>query len=158
MKRHRSLYPLAHDHQHALVQARNLDIACAADDQTSIRIAAVRFAGYWKNDLQRHFTQEEQIVLPLLAKHVDANGTEIRETLDQHSAITQLIIELNEKLARRETIEASLLINLAENLRRHIQYEEDELFPAIEASLTEEELWKMNEILTNRRSQSADSG
>ena len=59
--------------------------------------------------------------------------------------------ELDEKLApQEEMIEASLLTNLAESLRRHIRYEESELFPAVEASVPEEELWLMNMRLSDR--------
>ncbi len=158
MKRHQSLYPLSHDHHHALVQARDLEIAGAGDDQDGHQAAAVRFADFWNSDLQRHFRQEEQIVLPLLAKHPATGEAEIRETLVQHSAITQLIGELNEKLVRRETIEASLLISIAEKLRRHIHYEEGVLFPVVEASLTEAELWRMNGWLSDSRSQGEDNG
>src|SRR5262249_24590765 len=150
MKRHQSLYPLSHDHHHALVQARNLDSAGASDDQTKIREADARFADFWKSDLQRHFALEEQIVLPLLAKHQAADVVVIRETLEQHSAIARLIGELNEKLARQGMIEANVLINLAESLRRHIRYEESELFPAIEASVPDVELWLMNRRLSER--------
>jgi iron-sulfur cluster repair protein YtfE (RIC family) len=141
MKRHQSLFPLSHDHHHALVQALNLDKVGGGDDQAGLREAAARFADFWKSDLQRHFAQEERIVLPLLAKYKAADAVEIEDTLEQHSAIARLIDELNEKLARREMIEASLLTNLAESLRRHIRYEESELFPAVEASVPDEELW-----------------
>jgi hemerythrin-like domain-containing protein len=151
MKRHRSLYPLSHDHHHALVQARTLDIVGADEDQGSLRTAATRFASFWKSDLQRHFAQEEQIVLPLLAKHTVADRAEIRETLEQHAVIVRLIAELNEKLARRETIQARLLLNLAEALRNHIRFEESELFPAVEDSVPDEELWQMNDRLSDRR-------
>ena len=150
MKRHRSLYPLSHDHHHALVQVITLDRAGAGGDQAGLREAAARFAGFWRNDLQRHFAQEEQIVLPLLAKYKAADAAEIRGTLEQHSDIVRLIDELNEKLALQdEMIEASLLANLAESLRRHIRYEESELFPAVEASVPEEELWMMNGRLSD---------
>jgi hemerythrin-like domain-containing protein len=151
MKRHQSLYPLSHDHHHALVQALNLEKAGANDDQDGIRKAAGRFADFWRNDLQRHFAQEEQIVLPLLAKYRAADAAEIRDTLEQHSDIVRLTGELNEKLSLQEVvIEASLLANLAESLRRHIRYEESELFPAVEASVPEEELWLMNMRLSDR--------
>jgi iron-sulfur cluster repair protein YtfE (RIC family) len=156
MKRHQSLYPLSHDHHHALVQALNLDKAAAGGDQAGLQEAAASFTAFWKSDLQRHFAQEEQIVLPLLAKYRAADAAEIRETLEQHSAITRLIGELNEKLARPEKIEASLLISLAESLRHHIRFEESEIFPAVEASVPEEELWLMNMRLSDRRSQGGD--
>jgi len=47
-------------------------------------------------------------------------------------------------------IDASLLTNLAESLRRHIRYEESELFPAVEASVPDDELWLMNMRLSDR--------
>jgi hypothetical protein len=47
-------------------------------------------------------------------------------------------------------IEASLLTDLAEFLRRHIRFEEGELFPAVEASVPDEELWLMNMRLADR--------
>ena len=151
MKRHQSLYPLSHDHHHALVRALNLDKAGAGGEQAGLLEPAPQFAGFWKSDLQRHFAQEEQILLPLLAKYKAADAAEIRETLEQHSAIARLAGELDEKLALHEKmIEASALTNLAESLRRHIRYEEGELFPAIETSVPEEELWLMNMRLSDR--------
>jgi iron-sulfur cluster repair protein YtfE (RIC family) len=150
MKRHQSLYPLSHDHHLALVQALNLDKAGAGSDQAGLREASTRFADFWRSELQRHFAQEEQIVLPLLAKYKAADAAEIGDTLEQHSAIARLIGELSENLARQESIEASLLTNLADSLRRHIRYEESELFPAVEATVPEEELWLMNMRLSDR--------
>ena len=155
MKRHQSLYPLSHDHHHALVRALNLDKAGSGGDQAGFREAGARFSDFWTSDLQRHFEREERIVLPLLAKH-KADADEIRETLEQHYAIARLIDELNEKLTRPDTLEAGLLTNLAESLRRHIRYEEGELFPAVEASVPEEELRLMNMRLSDRRSQGGD--
>ena len=158
MKRHQSLYPLSHEHHHALVHARDLDSAGASGDRANIQEVAARFIGFWKSDLQMRIAREEQIVLPLLANHMGAEAAEIRETLEQHSAILRLIDELNEKLARRETIEANLLINIAESLRRHIRYEESELFPAVEAAVPEVELRLMNMRLSGSRNHGGDEG
>lgn len=158
MKRHESLYALSRDHHHALVQARNLSLAAVANDPDSLAQAAAHFASFWKSDLQAHFSQEEQIVLPLLAKHASPDTDEIGETLRQHAEITRLIAELTDKLARREMIEANLLDVLGESVRRHIRFEESELFPAVEASVPEEELWQMNEQLAEARSRTERDG
>jgi hemerythrin-like domain-containing protein len=158
MKRHQSLYPLSRDHHHALVQARSLSLAAAANDPASVAQAAAHFAGYWESDLQSHFSQEEQFLLPLLAKHAPPDGTEIPETLRQHSEIRRLIAELANKLARGEMLEANLLDALGEALRHHIRFEESELFPAVEALATEEELWRMNEQLETERSRAGHGG
>ncbi len=158
MKRHSSLHPLSHDHHHALVQARNLSLAAAANDPANSKQAAAHFAGYWESDLQWHFSQEEEFVMPLLAKHASPDNLEIRETLRQHAEITRLVAALNDKLARREMIEANLLDALGEALRSHIRFEESELFPAIEASATEDDLWRMNEQLETKRSRTGHCG
>src|SRR6266540_1502039 len=92
-----------------------------------------------------------QALVQALNLYKAADAAEIRETLEQHSAIARLIGELDEKLARQEEmVEARLLTNLVESLRRHIRYEEGVLFPAVEASVPEEELWRMNMRLSDR--------
>lgn len=152
MKRHQSLHSLSRDHHHALVQARTLSLAAAAKEPTGLAQAASHFAAYWERDLQAHFSQEEQIVLPLLAKHSPPGSNEIEETLNQHAEIRRLVDELNDRLARREPLDADLLGSLGEALRSHIRFEENDLFPAVEASATEEDLWRMNEQLETERS------
>lgn len=153
MKRHQSLYPLSHDHHAALVQARNLLVVAAADDGGNLESAAQRFAGFWQNELQRHFEQEEQLALPLLARHTSADHAAIAETLQQHADIRRLIDELTIALARQEELAASLLTTLGEALRRHIRFEESELFPALETAVPEPELWQLNQALMNDRAQ-----
>lgn len=152
MKRHRSLYPLSRDHHHALVEARNLSRAAETNDPTSLHQAAIAFALFWKSELRWHFLQEERIILPLLAKHKSTESHEYNETLKQHTEIGKLIDELNDGLTKSVQIEPRLLGELGETLRRHIRFEENELFPALELSATEEELWLMNDQLEQDRS------
>jgi hemerythrin-like domain-containing protein len=158
MKRHPSLHPLSRDHHHALVQARNLSLAAAEPDSSDLAQAGAKFTDYWESDLQAHFSREEQILLPLLAEHTSSDGVEILGTLRQHAEIRRLVSELTDKLARQEMPEASLLEALGEALRRHIRFEENELFPAIEALASEEDLWRMNELLETERSQTGHGG
>jgi iron-sulfur cluster repair protein YtfE (RIC family) len=152
MKRHHSLHPLSRDHHHALVQARRLCLAAAANDPDNLAEAAARFADYWEGELQDHFLREEQILLPLLAKHASPESDELRETLRQHAEIMRLVAELNGQLARRTGIEAHLLDWLGESLRRHIRFEEGVLFPKLEASAPEEELARMGKRLETEQS------
>lgn len=158
MKRHPSLHPLSRDHHHALVQARNLSLAAAASDSNDLAQTGANFTDYWESDLQAHFAQEEQILLPLLAKHTSPDGGEIKETLRQHAEIRRLVAELKDKLARREMLEATFLETLGEALRFHIRFEESELFPALESLATEDEMWRMNEQLETARSQTGSGG
>lgn len=151
MKRHPSLHPLSRDHHHALVEARNLILAAVGDPGGTAK-AVARFADFWKRDLRDHFSQEEQIVLPLLARWTSADSEVIRQTLTQHAEIEGLVGQLNGRLVGGEPLSAELLDILGEALRRHIRFEEQELFPIIEASVPEAELQQMNRRLTEGRS------
>ena len=144
MKRHKSLYPFSWDHHHALVEARRLRTAEDA------RQAAEQFIEFWKKGLQNHFREEEEILLPLFARFTQPDRAEIVETLDQHVAIRRRINELVDHIGSGAIIDATLLKELAESLEGHIRFEENELFPAIESTVTEEELWRMNGRLSNR--------
>lgn len=158
MKRHQSLHPLSRDHHHALVEARKLSNAVAANNRQEIKQVAESFSSFWESDLQWHFSQEEQFVLPLLARHQSPGGDEIAETLNQHSEIRRMIGELNDRLMGQELIEAQQLAALGESIRRHIRFEENDLFPVIEASVPEEELRQMNEQLEQDRQQKGFGG
>jgi hemerythrin-like domain-containing protein len=148
MKRHKSLYPLSHDHHHALVQARQLSLASAQAGQDVPVAAAVRFIEFWEAILQKHFRQEEEILLPVLEKYVAQDCAEIAKTLSQHEELRRLIAALNGELAQRTGIDTTLLGQVGSALADHIRFEENALFPLIEASVPEQALWQINERLT----------
>jgi hemerythrin-like domain-containing protein len=149
MKRHRSLYPLSSDHHHGLVEARKLILGGAPAEGGNIEALARHFIEFWEGDMQRHFRQEEEIVLPMSEQYVAPDCVEVRETLKQHAEIRQLITELNRKLERLDAIEPAFVKQLGDLLRDHIRYEENELFPLLEACVPENVLWKINERLTH---------
>ncbi len=146
MKRHKSLHPLSRDHHHALVEARRL--RRAENEQE----AAERFIEFWQTSLQNHFREEEEILLPLFAKFTQPDRAEIVETLSQHADIRRRISEMIDCLNRGAIIDAASLKEMASALDSHIRFEENELFPAIEAAVAEEELWRMNGQLAKRQS------
>ena len=152
MKRHESLHALSRDHHHALVQARDLKLAASGNDPNKQLSVAVRFADVWESDLQRHFLQEEHILLPLLAIHSSNDDPELRKTLREHAEITGMVSALNDKLARRVTIEAYFLAALGEALRRHIRMEENVMFPKLETCVPEVELQRIRVQLEAERS------
>jgi len=154
MKRHPGLHPLSRDHHHALVHARKLSLAASETESAVRNHAAAEFADFWEYDLKAHFWQEEQFVLPLLAPE----SKEVAETLRQHAEIGRLVAEMTDKLARLELVEGVVLSALGEALRRHIRFEENELFPAIERQATEEDLQQMNEQLEAERARTGQGG
>jgi len=145
MKRHPALRPFSRDHHHALVQVRNLNLAVAENHPDSLSRGARSFVGFWATQLEEHFRLEEQLLLPLFARHAGADRREIDETLKQHIEIARMVNEL--KLALDERIDSDSLSTLAESLRSHVRFEEHELFPSIEASVPEDELQRMSEQL-----------
>lgn len=150
MKRHPSLYPLSHDHHHALVQARNLGIAAQSDSPNSLKDAALIFIEFTHSQLQLHFEKEERFLLPLLAMKTPTDSPAIRETLDQHMQIRRLIEDLNDRLTKDESIDANSLETLGNYLSAHVRFEENTLFPALEAVATEDELQRLAEQLSSR--------
>ncbi|HKX28127.1 MAG TPA: hemerythrin domain-containing protein [Blastocatellia bacterium] len=150
MKRHPSLRPLSRDHHHALVEAWNLSLA-ATGDPGSIIPAARRFYNFWQSDLRGHFSQEEQILLPLLEQWASPEDDPISQTLSQHAEIEGLVGQLDSLLIRGEAIEAGLLGALGESLRCHVRFEEQELFPAVEAAVPLGELKRMSDRLAESR-------
>jgi hypothetical protein len=80
MKRHPALVPLSRDHHHALVGARRLRQATAADAADSTHA----FLVHWEEEEQAHFRLEEEILLPAYAARGDGGHPAIaRALLDQ---------------------------------------------------------------------------
>ncbi len=152
MKRHQSLHKLSRDHHHALVQARNLNLAAERNDEADLQQAALEFAAFWERELKSHFSLEELHVLPLLAKHKSTGAEEYRQTLDQHHEIRDLIDRLIERMAKAPGVDPQLIQALGDSLRNHIRYEENTLFPSLEAVAGEDELRQLSEEIDEENS------
>ena len=146
MKRHASLHPLSRDHHHGLVEARKLSLA--ENDQRSLAVAAARFIQFWERELEQHFQQEEDVLLPMVAKYLVADADKVSATLRQHAEIRRLVTALN--AASQTDYNTILLAQLSAALREHIRFEENELFPLIEQRVPEDVLWQMSVQLTSR--------
>lgn len=149
MKRHKSLYPLSHDHHHALVQAKNLRMASSSSDISSLYRIAIDFIAYWDTSLQLHFRQEEEILLPVLSQYSSPDHLEIIGTLKQHGDIQQVVSQLRKNI-EQEAVLAEEGQKLSALLSMHIRYEEQYLFPAIQDIVPEEALWEINRHLTEK--------
>jgi hemerythrin-like domain-containing protein len=129
-RRHDSLLPLTHDHHHALRNARMLRLA--ADGDVPARIEAVEvFLRFFTAESVAHFREEEEVILPLVALHEDAPTTGMQRVLTEHVVMHALVRELDEQAKAGDPAEETML-TLAELLKAHVRFEEDELFPAIE--------------------------
>lgn len=130
-RRHDSLIPLSHDHHHALHEVRMLRKAAGADE--AVRADAARaFVGFFRKDSLIHFREEEEEIFPLVVDLPGAPLDGIARLLLDHIRIHALVKEL-ERSASPETMR-----RLADLLKDHIRFEENEVFPAIEALVPHE--------------------
>lgn len=127
MKRSEALTPLSHDHHQALVVAQRLRRADAGDAAG----ARAGFLTFWAEHGQRHFRQEEELLLPAYAAHGDARHPLVLQALGEHVELRRRAAEL----AAAPLADPVALCDLGELLLVHVRMEERELFPMIEAAL-----------------------
>ncbi|HLI31208.1 MAG TPA: hemerythrin domain-containing protein [Solirubrobacteraceae bacterium] len=133
MKRHPALAPLSRDHHHTLVVSRMLREAGVQQAPA----ATERWRSLWQEREREHFRKEEEVLAPALAAH--PSGAPLRERmLAEHRQIrARSDALLSSPDPARQT---AALAALGELLRRHVRFEENELFPLLEASLDAEQL------------------
>lgn len=126
MKRHPALQPLSREHHGALVLALACSRAAGSGSDEKIRAACERAAREFETDLEPHFRQEEDALLPLL-RDAGQDGL-VRRTLDDHARLRAMA----GLLRGRDTV---CLGDFGKTLSEHIRFEEQELFPSAERAV-----------------------
>ena len=140
MKRHPSLREFSDDHHGGLVNARRLRRAASGGDGSAAKEAALAFLVLWREETGPHFRKEEEVLLPVLARHgKDVESEHVVRMLAQHARIRGLAMELSDGVAR-DDVRAETLRRLGEVLEEHIRLEERVVFPWIEQVLPEDAL------------------
>ncbi len=130
LHRHPALQPLSREHFNGLVQARRL--RQAADGSADERRSAVDgFETAWLDEIAPHFDDEERLLGPLASR---ADAERLRA---EHEVIRSLAGEV---FALRERCDSDRLRRLGHLLHDHIRWEERSLFPALQASIGDEDL------------------
>jgi len=156
MKRHPSLHPLSQHHHFALIQA--LGMRRAAEAPTEKRSAAVerqaeKFVRFWHKTGHVHFREEEEVLLPAYARHTRLDqDAAIMRILADHAEIRAAVGDFEQRLAAKTPIEAAELGRLGKLLHDHVRLEENEVFPRIEKTLSEDGLNAMGRGLTRLHS------
>ncbi len=146
MKRHPSLRQFSDDHHQGLVNARRLRRTASGEDANPAGTAR-DFLDFWQRDTSRHFRKEEEVLLPVLARHGgDLGERPILQMLTQHARIRGLAMQLSDELKQDEVREDTLR-KLGEKLEAHIRLEEREVFPLIEETLSEHALQEVSSRL-----------
>lgn len=96
--------------------------------------------------LSVHATVEEQIFYPAVRSLVPAENDVVLEALEEHHVTKLTLSELEKLPATAERFDAKVRV-LIESVRRHVQEEEDELFPAVRDTLSNEQLIEIGETM-----------
>jgi hemerythrin-like domain-containing protein len=151
MKRHPGLHALSQHHHFALTQAllmRRAAQAPATRRAAALRQAAQTFLRFWKKTGRLHFREEEEVLLPAYARHTRLDqDTAVMRMLAEHAQIRAQIQQLETALEAGPPAEEAVAA-LARTLHDHIRFEENEVFPRIEAALEEAELLALSQRLT----------
>jgi hemerythrin-like domain-containing protein len=140
MKRAAELRDLSNHHHQGLVQARRLRRAATGEETNTPEETAETFLKFWQEETTAHFREEEEVLLPVLARYGgDAGRGPVTEMLAQHAQIRGLIMELSDEVSQG-AVKPETLEGIGELLETHIRLEEREVFPMIEEVLPEEGL------------------
>jgi hemerythrin-like domain-containing protein len=146
MKRHKSLFPLSHDHQHGLALALKLKYPkkpLSSANEEEISLLKQELADKYENVLRKHFSKEEQYLVPGFE-----DNDLMKQMLDEHKKLEGLYNKIVNNTEGWTPTEQRDKLNLfGELLDLHIRFEERELFPMIEKSMSEEQLEKLGKKL-----------
>jgi hemerythrin-like domain-containing protein len=137
-RRHDSLIPLSHDHHHALAQARRLEAAASMTDVTERRRATDAFVNFYLGRLVRHFREEEELFFAPLVDN-DETSDQVMKAVSEHLQMHALARTLMRQLVDGEA-DPDTLKTLSKLLTAHVRWEERDLLPLVEKSLSQKQL------------------
>ncbi|MBX5495388.1 MAG: hemerythrin domain-containing protein [Bryobacteraceae bacterium] len=141
MRRHSSLIPLSHEHQHGLALCTLTERALNADPSAeNVSAQAARIVEQFELELRRHFHTEEQIVFPVLSGFTVLQDL-VSEFIEEHRRMNAIVERL------RKEKEEALVREFAAVLRGHIRKEESRLFEAAQELLSEQELERLGDAI-----------
>jgi iron-sulfur cluster repair protein YtfE (RIC family) len=123
-------------HHRVLEHARRLTSAIPEND-VALADTARSFLAFWQGDASILFRKEEEVLLPVLARHGgDLEVKPVARMLAQHALIRALVMELSDEAMRGE-LRRETLRSLGGRLEDHAHLEDHVVLPLIEESLPE---------------------
>ena len=139
IRRSKQLTPLSKDHHDGLLFAWK--IRRGLKKGSEIKLIAQYVQWFWKNHLQEHFREEEQILAP----HFPHGDELLKQMFDEHEEI-EAMIHISDNIA-----DETLLAALARAIDDHIRFEERKLFPHAEKVIPEKQLNVIYEQLPKQK-------
>ena len=103
-------------------------------DEATAEDAHARFLVFWNTEGREHFREEEEILLPALARFADPDQPIVVRVLIGHVRIRALAEQPDDVAKLRE---------LGSQLEQHVRCEERELFALIEREIPDQQLTKL---------------
>jgi iron-sulfur cluster repair protein YtfE (RIC family) len=104
-----------------------------------------------KEELDVHAHIEEQIFYPHLLEKGDKELKKIvREGIEEHGQVKELLVELAGLAGTSPTFKAKLTV-LMENVEHHVEEEEDEMFSMVEDQIPEETLQRLGSLMQGEK-------
>lgn len=148
-RRHDSLIPLSHQHQHALALAvlirRRFGIEKGREAWLEEQYAKVEKA--YAAELSGHFEVEESVLFPAMERNLGKLEL-VTDLLDEHARMHQLV-----KLLKTEP-SFDRLDEISRLLERHVRKEERQLFAEFEKRMPAEEAFRLGREIASRLRQS----
>ena len=137
IKRSKELAPLSREHHDGLLFVWKIKQGLANGTPISTLVNYTRW--FWSNHIKPHFKVEEKV----LVKFLPNDEPLVQQMIREHAQIRNLVLSLDKEP------DASSLQLLAEFLNNHIRFEERQLFPYVEQTLTPEQLNEIYKELPN---------
>jgi hypothetical protein len=147
MKRSAALSPLSRDHQHALDAALRLR---RANDATVIE-AIARFERFFDEEGRRHFTIEEDLLLPAISVDDPEWAPCVARIRDDHAAIRAAAGALADPQPAVDHLAHARA--LGERLTAHVRFEERVAFAILERCLTAPDLERLGRAIAEAERQ-----
>jgi hemerythrin-like domain-containing protein len=132
IKRTEQLISLSREHHDALLFIWK--IRQGLKNETAVSIISDYINWFWQNHLVEHFKQEEEILIPYLSKSDKLS----MQLLKEHELI---------RSEMRKEFNKNSIAAFAGILDKHVRFEERELFPHIEKTVSMDELNEIGEQL-----------
>jgi hemerythrin-like domain-containing protein len=121
---------------HRILEHALLLTSDVPENDVALADTARSFLAFWQADASILFRNEEEVLLPVLARHADILEEPVMQMLAQHASIRGLIMELSDEAVRGE-VRRETLQGLGGQLEDHIRLEDRIVLPLIEEILPE---------------------
>jgi hemerythrin-like domain-containing protein len=142
VKRSEELQPLSRQHHNGLLFC--LLLKKGINKKADIEVMQEFIQSFWYKDLHHHFELEEKYLVPL-QKHYHRLESPLERMMSEHYDLKNIVNEISLNVTY-ESVQ-----QLQDKLEAHIRFEERELFPLIEAIISENERSTIGSLLSQEK-------